>query len=132
MVFFANPTQALAPQAITTEYSIINNNSFVATRPISSVTHSKALLSQIGTEDVDSLIQCLIRYESSGNQDAIGDNGRAIGVLQFHKPTFDAYSQRYGLKLDRYNENDQIRLARLMLKENINNLRHWTVYPKCI
>ena len=82
------------------------------------------------------LIDCLIRYESEGDQDAKGDleNGvyMANGVLQFWKTTFNQYKERYYLFWLRYDQaKDQIRLADTMLKEDIGNLRHWTTAWRC-
>ena len=77
-------------------------------------------------------IECLIRFESGGNINAIGDNGKAIGILQFHQATFDLFSERYGLELDIYSPKDQILLASKMLQEDSNNIYHWSVWRNCI
>ena len=78
------------------------------------------------------LIDCLIHYESSGIEDAVGDHGLAYGVLQFHKATFNQYKDRYELFWLKYeNSKHQIRLADTMLKEDFGNLRHWTTAWRC-
>lgn len=41
------------------------------------------------------LIQCLIMIESGGNPDAIGDNGKAIGILQIHQCVVDDVNRIY-------------------------------------
>ena len=80
----------------------------------------------------NSLLYCLIKNESSWRVDISGDSGKAYGLLQFHQPTFDMFSKRYGLDLDRNNPVDQILLAKLMLNENLEkNIKHWTVWPLC-
>lgn len=81
----------------------------------------------------EEIIACLIRYESSGNQEAIGDSGKAKGILQFHQPTF----QRYCVKKYNYHDNIwdpeiQIGCAKEMLRENPDNIYHWTVWDKCV
>ena len=85
-----------------------------------------------GIVEANSLLYCLIKNESSWNPTNIGDSGKAYGLLQFHKPTFDRYSAKYGLTLNYYSPIDQILLAKLMINDNIQNVRHWSVYPKCI
>lgn len=77
------------------------------------------------------LIKCLIRYESAGNQDAIGKHGER-GVLQFLPTTFLSFSKRYGLDLDIANPEHQIILANRMLKENPENISHWTTAKYCL
>ena len=79
------------------------------------------------------IIDCLIKYESSGNENAVGDSGLAKGILQFHTPTFIGYCiEKYGLKDDIWDQNVQIVCANKMIEENWSNIRHWSVYKKCI
>ena len=86
-----------------------------------------------GIVGANSLLDCIIRKESSWNPTNIGDSGNAYGLLQFHQSTFDMFSKKYGLELDRNNPIDQIVLANLMLNENLEkNIKHWSVWPKCI
>lgn len=42
----------------------------------------------------------LLIAESNGNHDAIGDEGRALGVAQFHQGTFEWLVERYGLEYE--------------------------------
>jgi soluble lytic murein transglycosylase-like protein len=79
-----------------------------------------------------SLLYCLIKNESSWRTNVVGDGGKAYGLLQFHRPTFDRYSKRYGLTLDYKNPLDQIILASLMINEDINNVHHWSVWHLCL
>ena len=79
----------------------------------------------------NTIIDCLIRKESSWRVDVSGDSGRAYGLLQFHQPTFDMFAKKYNLNLDIKRPIDQIVLAKLMLNDNINYIRHWSVWPKC-
>ena len=78
------------------------------------------------------IVGCLVWYESKGNENAVGDKGLANGVLQFHKSTFDYFCEKYGLKLNYCNSEDQKLLADYMLQDNFNNIRHWSVYKRCL
>jgi len=78
------------------------------------------------------IIGCLEWHESRGNENAVGDKGLANGILQFHKSTFDYFCEKYGLKLDYCSSEDQKLLADYMLQDNFNNIRHWSVYKRCL
>jgi len=76
------------------------------------------------------LISCLIKYESSGNPNAIGDNGTSFGILQFKKSTFKHYCvDRYGFKNDIMNPEIQKDCCQKMLGEGLIN--HWSVRYLC-
>ena len=79
------------------------------------------------------LINCLIRYESSGNENAIGDNGKAHGLLQYHVPTFQAYCiDKYELAEDVdqiYNPEIQRLCCSMMLDDG--GINHWTTKKYC-
>lgn len=60
--------------------------------------------------------------ESSLRQKAVGDLGKARGVLQFHAKTFKRYSELYAVPLAYDNANDQIFLAANIISNGgINN-----------
>jgi hypothetical protein len=44
---------------------------------------------------IEKLIPALIQVESGGNPNAVGDRGRAVGVLQIHKCVVDDVNQWY-------------------------------------
>lgn len=49
------------------------------------------------TEAADSkLVQALIRIESNGRDNAVGDNGEALGPLQIHQATVKDVNRLYG------------------------------------
>lgn len=77
------------------------------------------------------LIDCLIQKESGGNPEAVGDKGLAFGILQYHRATFDHFCGKYNLTLDYKNPDHQIRLCDLMLEDDFNNIKHWSVYKYC-
>jgi len=71
------------------------------------------------------LIEDLVECESGGNPDALGDNGRAHGVLQFHRPTFEQYAPLAGvINPDIWNEEQQRRTANYMI--SIGEICQWT------
>ena len=81
-----------------------------------------------------SLIDCLIKYESGGNEQAMGDEGESHGILQFQVPTFKRYCiDMYGLaeEVDQiYNESIQKECAEKIIKDGgINN---WSVKNLCL
>ena len=78
------------------------------------------------------IIDCLIKYESSGNPLAVGDSGKAIGILQFHEPTFQRYCvDKYGYYDDIWDAEIAKNCVAEMLEENINNIDHWSVKNLC-
>lgn len=66
--------------------------------------------------------------ESSYRYNAVGDGGHAYGVMQFHKPTFDGFSKKYGKEYDYKSTLDQVELASEMISKG--NARHWTCAKK--
>lgn len=84
----------------------------------------------IEKEDIipDSLINCLIKYESGGNQNAIGKFGE-IGWLQFMPSTWSDFNKRYNWDLDIYNSDHQILLAEKMIADGY--LNRWTTAKFC-
>ncbi len=117
--------------------NIVQSNS-VNSHNIPVTIHSQVLGAILGEKrgaeqqsGLNTLIECLIMNESSGREDVYGDSGKAFGILQFHRKTFDYFSDRYFLKLDYKNSQDQIILAKVMISEDIKNLSHWTTSTKC-
>jgi len=84
----------------------------------------------LGNIQNQELIDCLIKYESSGNPLAIGDNGKAVNILQFHKTTFDFFKKKYKLDNLIYNDAEsQILLADKMISDNLQF--HWSTIHLC-
>ena len=54
------------------------------------------------------LIPLLIQVESSGNPNAIGDGGKAVGILQIHKCVVDDVNRIYGKKGFHYEYDDRV------------------------
>lgn len=49
-------------------------------------------------EDINKLIPILIKIESNGNPNAVGDNGKAIGILQIHRSYVTCVNNILGVK----------------------------------
>lgn len=77
-----------------------------------------------GGADINLIIKGLIRCESNGNSKAIGDNGKAKGILQFHQGTFDKFGSLYNLPHDNIWDSDQqITIAKRMIEDGL--IFHW-------
>ncbi|MEK7192553.1 MAG: transglycosylase SLT domain-containing protein [Patescibacteria group bacterium] len=70
----------------------------------------------------------IARCESEFRTDVYGDSGKAYGVFQFHKPTFDEFAKKFGDELDYKNTEDNIKLAVWALAHGKAN--HWSCYAK--
>mgnify|MGYP006336711371 CR=1 FL=1 len=64
------------------------------------------------------------RCESNFNTQAIGDGGRAYGVYQYHGPTFQSFSNLYGVTYDYRSPTDQIDLTGWAFSQGLDT--HWT------
>jgi hypothetical protein len=128
-----NSLTADAPQSFDSmPYQIVQGNSIVEqSAPINIHPYSLGSLKSSELLNENTLISCLIRYESGGDPEAIGDHGLAKNVLQFHEATFNLYAEKYGLDLDYNSAEDQIRLATEMLKRDPNNIYHWSTWRLC-
>lgn len=65
------------------------------------------------------LIPLLIQVESSGNPNAIGDGGKAVGILQIHPVVVEDVNRIYQTKYtekDRLNKAKSMSICRLYLK----------------
>lgn len=68
-------------------------------------------------------IQCESRYDN----DVIGDSGKARGIAQFWKSTFNMFKEKSGMKELRYeSEDDQIKLMAWAFSNGY--AKHWTCY----
>ena len=66
--------------------------------------------------------------ESDFRADIYGDSGKAYGIYQFHRPTFEMFSKKLGEKLDYFDVEDNIRLAIWALANDRGH--HWSCYRK--
>lgn len=72
----------------------------------------------------------IIECESNWRPDVYGDNGRAYGLAQFHKPTFYWLSKLAGKDLDYYEPQHQIELLIWALENGRGYL--WSCYKQII
>jgi len=70
----------------------------------------------------------IIECESNWRPNVYGDGGKAYGLAQFHKPTWNWLCGLYGVDLDYYNSQDQITLLIMALEDGRGYL--WTCYNK--
>jgi len=76
-------------------------------------------------ETYGALIDKLVECESGGNPEALGDQGRAHGILQFHQPTFQQFCvDRYGFTDNIWDEETQKNCCAEMLSNGLEG--HWT------
>jgi len=86
------------------------------------------------TKEQELWLEKLRDCESGNNPNAIGDNGLARGILQFHKKTFIEFADKYNLysyaekaEIENFylNSDKQERLAILILTNEKKGWRHW-------
>lgn len=68
------------------------------------------------------------KCESGFRTDVFGDAGKAYGVFQFHRPTFDRFAREAGVKLDYKNPDHQVELYVWAIREGYAS--HWTCHRK--
>lgn len=73
-----------------------------------------------------SLVKKIVQCESQGKETALGDGGRAYGLMQYHKASFERHAELFGEELDYYSSYDQIKLGTWAISEGHG--REWTSY----
>lgn len=93
-------------------------------------TFSETLADLAKQNDVSlALLKAVMRCESGGNQSVIGDNGRAVGIFQYHKGTFESFAKEMGdTSLKRESEFDQATVTAWAFAQGETYRRHWTTY----
>lgn len=74
--------------------------------------------------DYDLLYE-IVQCESSWNDKAVGDNGKAYSLAQFHRPTFDRFCEG-----EYENPFNQLECMAKMFSEGLQD--HWTCYYKVL
>lgn len=94
------------------------------------MVNSTTIIPTISEEEkyFDQLTEDIIKCESQGIENAIGDGGLAYGVAQFHRETFNWMCKLSGKNLNYYNAQHQKELLRWALENGYQ--RHWTCYSK--
>lgn len=81
----------------------------------------------LSIEGFDSIMARLIECESNWNETAVGDHGKAYGLLQFWETTFELYKNKYDLPELQYKDpDDQITLASIMIRDGHEH--NWTCW----
>lgn len=71
------------------------------------------------------LIDALVHVESKGRSSAVGDNGKALGILQIHKEVVDDVNRAYGTSYE-YDDRKSVELSReICCKYLILHGGHW-------
>lgn len=73
-------------------------------------------------------LMAVMKCESGYRLHVYGDGGRAYSLMQFHKPTFEAFSKELGETLDYYSPHDQIKLGAWAFAKGYQ--KHWTCASK--
>lgn len=105
-----------------------NGASYALEAPKTPVLDIEDYAEKVATEhDLDTtLFKKLITCESRWKEDAAGDHGTSLGILQFKAPTFAHFKKKYDLHDYDYTEQDpyqQINLAARMIEDGY--LGHW-------
>lgn len=85
-----------------------------------------AELYNVSKEELLTVSKC----ESSYNPKAIGDNGKAVNIFQYHKETFIGFSKLMGEDLDYYSYEDQARLTSWIWANYPQYRNQWTCFTK--
>ena len=116
----------------TPQIVLISDNTIL---PHSAVYYPKPRTYASLSNKYNGLIECLIKYESRGDPKAYNPHdpvSESIGILQFKRKTYQYFCvDKYGLDDDIWNEDLQKLCCEKMLKSNINNIKHWSVWQKC-
>ena len=81
-----------------------------------------SLSSFASTPDLNSIVEILKHVETNYNTEAIGDNGKAYGILQIHKIVIDDVNRIYGttyIHQDAFNEVCAVEVFNLYIKAGI-------------
>jgi glutamate synthase domain-containing protein 1 len=77
-----------------------------------------ALTATVSAQNIDRLVEALVRTESRGNASAVGDNGKALGILQIHDVMVQDFNRITGSNYkhaDMFNETLSREVARGIL-----------------
>ena len=92
--------------------------------PINDLIAENSVIYDVPNSTLIKLFKC----ESDFRENAVGDNGLAYGIAQFHKQTFEAFAKQEGEKLNYHSTYDQIKLTAWAIANGYGD--HWTCYSK--
>lgn len=111
---YINPVLAEAPERKLEEYTTKELTSYFAS------------LYGANRGQLEAVINC----ESGWRPTVYGDGGKAYGLLQFHKPTFDRWAIQMGEPMNYYSAYDQIKMGAWAFAQGDNYKDDWTCATK--
>ena len=78
------------------------------------------------------LIECIVANESEGRYNAIGDNGDAVGVGQFHLATFLGFRKQMGLSQKDLRTDIEASIQAMCWSISQGGIGNWTARFKCV
>lgn len=118
-VFFIPTVKASAP-----ETSLFEQNAYLETfSPVEAIEYYSDVFNSPKKELLN-----VSFCESSYNTNAKGDQGKAIGIFQYHKETFFRYAKLMGEELDYYSSNDQAKLTAFIFAHYPQEKKAWSCY----
>ena len=115
-----------SPQSEYEAENLILSDGFISSlgRNITYIPTTKTLLSQYAEEygvDYDILSKVIMCESGFRHDNVFGDNGKAYGILQYHKSTFDQFCEG-----DYYDLNDQLKCGAIMFSQGLQY--HWSCF----
>ena len=77
------------------------------------------------------LVECIVANESSGRSDAVGDNGAAIGLAQYHLATFLGHRKQMGLSQEDLRTDIEASIQAMCWSISNSGIGNWTARWKC-
>jgi len=78
------------------------------------------------------LVSCIIFHESGGNTDAVGDNGAAVGVAQYHIGTFLSHRRQMGLSEEDLRTDAEASIRAMLFSISRGGIGNWTARYACM
>ena len=72
------------------------------------------------------LLKKVMLCESHGNMELVGDGNRALGIYQYHEPTWEEFTSKMGEDLNRDSAYDQIKVTAWAFSNGY--AQRWTAY----
>jgi cell division protein FtsB len=78
------------------------------------------------------LIECIVANESGGRYNAVGDNGAAVGVAQYHLATFLGHRRQMGLSEEDFRTDLEASIEALCFSVSRGGIGNWTTREQCV
>jgi hypothetical protein len=113
------------------QWILRNRNKAEATLPQEVKTLITQHANTYGVKDIR-LMECIVFNESGGRDEAVGDNGAAIGVAQYHLDTFLGHRRQMGLPQVDLRKDTNASLQAMMFSVSRGGIGNWTARLKCV